>query len=120
MKAHVRRAAAYVAQRLISDASNSAIYDYAGARFSKYGGTCSRDEVMVFDNDRSCYIAGKPAGRRFSLFDFGESSRWTLEINGTSFQGFDYQSSRRFSGIVEGRLIRLFDHEDHAHHTFGF
>ena len=120
MKAHIRRAVAFVAYRLISDVPGTAIYDYQERRYVHFEGSLSAREVMVFDKDRGCYVIGKPAGGKISLFHFADSSRLALEITGGSFRGFDYTSSRNFTGAVEGRLIRVFDYEDHAHYMFGF
>ncbi|HUI79011.1 MAG TPA: hypothetical protein VLY24_13890 [Bryobacteraceae bacterium] len=120
MKAHVRRVAAYVAHRLISGSANSAIYDYEEGRYVKFGGSLRLPDVMVLDCDRSCYISGRAAGGKVSLFDFGESSRLTLEFAGDSFQGFDYGTVRPFSGSVRKRLIRVFDYEDYREYRYGF
>ena len=120
MKVQLCRVVAFVAQRLISGLPNDYIYDYQQGRYIKFSGSLSRPELIVYDSDRGCYVHSKASNGKIWLFDFGESTRLTLEVAGDSFRGLDYGSSRQFAGSVRGRLIRIFDYDNAAHYTYGF
>lgn len=110
MRSDVRACTAYVAMRLISGRSASAVYDYSGSGYVSIDGQITATNVDVYDHSRGAHFGGNGSGGRFSLYDYGNSSHVDLQINGNNYEGYDYGSSCHFSGTVSGTSTSLYDY----------
>ena len=107
MNAHVRRAVAYIAGRLVTNSDSAAIYDASEGRFVNFSGQVTPQNVNIYDYDERCFIGGTPS----SLFHYGDSQFIQLNINGRQFSGFDFGSAQHFSGSVQARNVTVYDYE---------
>jgi hypothetical protein len=106
-----RRAAAYIAGRLISGKQSGTLYDYAdSARYRIYGDV-SPDFIQVYDDDRSGYVRGGLTPSGLALFDHPTRQNFRLTISGEAFYGYDDESSSYFSGSVSKSSITFFDYQ---------
>ncbi len=107
MKAHTRRAVAYIAGRVVSESSSSAVYDYSIGGYTNFSANISHAQISAFDYDESCYISGSLPG----LYHYGNSAHLNLQLQGDQFNGYDYDTSSHFSGRVNGRSVSVYDYE---------
>lgn len=118
MRSDVRACAAYVALRLISGRSASAVYDYSGSGYISIDGQITATNVDVYDYSRGAHFGGNGSGGRFSLYDYGYSHHVDLQINGNNYEGYDYGSSCHFSGTVNGTSTSLYDYGSSGHFDY--
>lgn len=114
MTIETRRAVAYIAGRLVSGKSSSAIYDYQVGNHSSFSGSVDGNRVSVYDQSRSCHLTGAPS----SLYDYGGNHHIQLNVQGQRFSGYDYGSSGHFNGRVNGKSISLYDYEHGSHFDY--
>lgn len=108
MKAGLRRSIAYIAQRVVSGANLSAIYDYDSGSYYQFSGEATATRVNVYDYDRGCFIGGNPP----SLYDYGEGSFIELKVNGQRINGYDYESGSFYEATVSGGGISVYDYDE--------
>jgi hypothetical protein len=98
---------AYVAGRLLTGRSSSAIFDFESGNYFNYSGDVTPARVHVYDYDRDCFIGGSPE----SLFDYGSDTFIQLSVQRPQqFRGFDFGSSDHFDGTVANGKVSLFDY----------
>lgn len=114
MNAHVRRAVAYIAGRLVSGSDSGAVYDYSEGRYVNIGGQVTARNVNVYDYEQRCYVAGTPN----SLYHYGDGQFIQIDVNGPQFTGFDYGSGQHFSGSVQTRSVNLYDYEQGSYFNY--
>ena len=107
MKAHTRRAVAYIVVRLVEKKDSDFVYDHdAGKRFS-FGGKVSSTAVDVYDYERRCPIGGSLD----SLYHYGNRKPFRLAIRGSEFSGYDDDTGKAYSGSVDHGLVNIYDSE---------
>lgn len=114
MKAHTRRAIAFIAARAVNDDQRSSVYDYEERRYISFSGKFNGRSISAYDYDRRCHISGTLP----SLYDYGDSQHIQLKVNGQSFTGYDYGTSQHFSGNVNGHSISLYDFATGTHYNY--
>ena len=107
MKDHTRRAAAYIAGRLISGDRSGSVYDYSDSRHVSFSATLGNNNISAYDYDQSCYVTGNLP----NLYHYGNSAYLSLKIQQKRFTGYDYDTSSHYSGQVNGRSISIYDYE---------
>jgi hypothetical protein len=107
VNAHVRRAVAYIAGRLVSGADSGAVYDYSEGRYVNFSGQVTPQNVNVYDYDEGNFVGGNPA----SLYHYGDGQYIQLNVNGPQFSGYDFGSGQHFSGNVNARNVTVYDYE---------
>jgi len=114
MKAHTRRAVAYVVGRLASNRRSSSVYDYTEARHVNMSGTVTASSVAVYDYDHSCHISGSGT----SLYHYGNRAYVSLSVTNMSFSGYDYDTRAHFKGKVSGTSVSLYDYETGSYYNY--
>lgn len=118
MRSDVRACVAYVALRLISGRSASAVYDYSGSGYITIDGQITAANVNVYDYSRGAHFGGGGSSGRFRLYDYGHSHHVDLQIKGNSYQGYDYGSSCYFSGSASGTSTSLYDYGSNGYFDY--
>jgi hypothetical protein len=112
MEAHVRRAVAYIAGRLIIREDAEAIHEPATGRSYSMRGTAKDSYVKVYDHSCGCHISGNFYGLTYSLYHDGTSAHIELKITDNRFSGYEFASASQFNGNVSDRSITLYDFKD--------
>lgn len=110
MNSDTRHAVAYIAARIASGESSSAVYDHSSSKWISMGGTVSDAGVNIFDYERGSHVWGSGTNGSLSLYDFGRGGHIQLNVNGDKFDGFDYITSHHFSGTIRGRSVSFYDY----------
>jgi len=118
MRAHTRRAVAFIAGKLISEERTHAVRDQSSGRLYQFNGFLNGQRVDVRDSEMGCCITGTGVARRYQLMHGHNNQAIRLEIDGERFTGYDYDSLNGFSGRVSGRAITLFDNEHQRYFDF--
>ena len=114
MKAHTRRAVAYIVARLVEDKNSDSVYDHdVGKRFS-FGGKVSSTTVDVYDYERRCLVGGSLD----SIYHHGNRKQFRLAIRGNEFSGYDDDTGKPYSGSVENGSVTLYDSEVRKHFEY--
>ncbi|MBV1918334.1 MAG: hypothetical protein KUG65_09785 [Sphingomonadaceae bacterium] len=86
------------------------IYDHSARRDLRIAAECRRDQLQGFDGDR----AVKFGGRLPELYDAGDNSFVSFEIDGTKVHGYDRGSSSSYTAHVTDGLVQVYDHSQSA------
>ena len=107
MKAHTRRAVAYIVARLVEDKDSNSVYDHdVGKRFN-FGGKVSSTTVDIYDYERRCPVGGSLD----SICHYGNKKPFRLSIRGHEFSGYDDDTGKAYSGTVDQGLVNIYDSE---------
>jgi hypothetical protein len=107
MKAHTRRAVAYIVARLVENTDITSVYDHDAEKCFSFGGKISSTTVDVYDYERRCPVGGSLD----SLYHYGNKKALSLVIRGNDFSGHDDDSGKPFSGSAGNGLITIYDFE---------
>jgi hypothetical protein len=118
MRAHTRRAVAFIAGRLISAERSSSVQDGSDGRLYRFAGNLVSGRVDIRDGSLGCPITGSGQNSKYELFHGLNRQFIKLDLDGDSFSGYDYDSLNGFTGRVSGRSVSLYDNELHQHFSF--
>jgi hypothetical protein len=118
MRAHTRRAVAFIAGRLISRERSNSVQDGADGREYRFVGNLDSARVDIRDGSLGCPITGSGQNSRYNLFHGLNRQPIKLDVDGDRFSGYDYDSLNGFRGRVSGRSVSLYDNE--LHRSFSF
>jgi hypothetical protein len=111
VKAHTRRAVAYIVGRLVSEKDSDSVYDHEADELFSFGGKISSTAVDVYDYERRCAVGGS----LHALYHAGNRKQVRLEIMGHEFSGYDDDTGKPYSGIVKSGLVTIYDPEVKKH-----
>ena len=86
------------------------IHDHSSGRDLQIAAECRGDQLQGFDGDRSVKFGGALP----ELYDAGDKTFVSLEINGVTAKGFDQGSSSFYEAHVTEGLVQVFDHSKSA------
>jgi hypothetical protein len=118
MIASKRRAAAYIAGRLIAGRASNEVYDYSTKQHYRMYGDVSPGFVQVYDGDRYSYVSGSLTPNGLIIFDYYTRQHIRLRISGDDFYGYDFETGAAFDGIVKKSSVTFFDYEDSKEHRY--
>ena len=108
MKAHTRRAVAYIVVRLVESKDSDSVYDHDARKRFSFGGKVSSTTVDVYDYERRCPVGGLSLD---SLYHYGNRKRLRLAIRGSEFSGYDDDTGKAYSGSVDHGRVNIYDSE---------
>jgi hypothetical protein len=111
VKAHTRRAVAYIVGRLVAEKDSDSVYDHDADELFSFAGKVSSTAIDVYDYERRCAVVGSPN----SLYHSGNRKAVRLEIRGNEFSGYDDDTGKPYSGGVKNGLVSIYDSEVSRH-----
>lgn len=117
MQDRTRRAAAYLAGRLISSKDSTAVYDYQKCAYFSFSGSVDIHSFNFYDHAERCHIYGN-GGSSYNAYHTGNRQHFSLTVNGSSFSGYDYDSKSHFSGTVNNSTVSVHDNEHAKYFTY--
>jgi hypothetical protein len=118
MRAHTRRAVAFIAGKLISSARSNTVRDARDGREYRFAGSLVNGRVEIRDGSLGCPINGTGTSGAYELFHGLNRRSIKLDLEGSTFSGYDYDSLNGFTGRVSGHTVSLYDNE--LHQSFSF
>lgn len=86
------------------------MYDHSAGRDLRIAAECRGNRLQGFDGDR----AAKFGGGLPELYDAGDKTFVSFEIDGAKVQGYDRGSSSSYAAHVTDGLVQVFDHSQSA------
>lgn len=114
MKDNARAAVAFIVAKVISNIYSNSVYDYSQSSHLMFSGTVSKGSVNIYSHKEGCHISGSLN----SLYHFGNSNHFTLNIKGTRFDGYDFDTKNHFNGSVNGGSISIYDFGTSEYHQY--
>jgi hypothetical protein len=111
MRAHTRRAVAFIAGQLISSTPSTSVRDVRDGREHRFVGTLEDGRVEIRDGSLGCPITGSGQHGAYELFHGLNRRTIKLDLDGSTFSGYDYDSLNGFRGRVSGHTVSLYDNE---------
>lgn len=110
MYPHTRAMVAAAAFAFVTGKKVAGIYDHSTGRDLRIAAECRGERLQGFDGDR----AVKFGGTLPELYDAGDKTFVTCEIDGTRVQGYDRHSSSSYVAHVTNGLVQVYDHSRSA------
>jgi hypothetical protein len=114
MQPHTRALVAAAAHAVITGRKVAGLYDHGAGRHLKVAAECRGDWLQAFDGERRAKFGGTLP----ELFDEGDKSFVSFEVDNMSARGYDRGSASFYVANVSDRLVQLFDHSENAWFTF--
>lgn len=86
------------------------IYDHSAERDLRIAAECRGDVLQGFDGDRSVSFGGTFP----ELYDSGDKTFVSFEIDGANVKGHDRRSSNSYSAHVTSDLVQVYDYGESA------
>jgi len=115
MVPHTRAMVAAAAYAFIAGKKVAGVHDHASGRDLRIAAECRGDRLQGFDGDRSVKFGGTLP----EIYDAGDKTFVSFEIDGTKVQGFDRGSSGAYAAQVTDQLVQLYDHSQSTWFAFG-
>lgn len=106
MYQHTRAMIAAAAFACISGKKVAGIHDHSSGRDLRIAAECRGDQLQGVDADRGA----KFGGTHSEIYDAGDKTFVSLEIEGAKAKGYDRGSSCFYEAVVSGGLVQVYDH----------
>lgn len=110
MDPHTRAIVAAAAFAFLTGKKVGGLYDHSAGRDLKIAAECRAGQLQGFDGERGTKFGGTPP----ELYDAGDRSYVSFEIDGPRVQGYDRRSSSSYSVELKDGLVQLYDHSQNA------
>ena len=114
MQAHTRAIVAASAHAAIIGRKVAGIYDHTARRHLRIAAECRGNWLQGLDGER----AAKFGGTLPELFDEGDRTFVSLDVDGTTARGYDRGSASAYEAQVTERVVQLYDHAEGAWFAF--
>ena len=114
MQAHTRAIVAASVHAAIIGRKVAGIYDHTARRHLRIAAECRGNWLQGLDGER----AAKFGGTLPELFDEGDRTFVSLDVDGTTARGYDRGSAGAYEAQVTERLVQLYDHAEGTWFTF--
>lgn len=110
MHLHTRALIAAAAFAFITGKKVAGIYDHSAQRDLLIAAECRGAQLQGFDGERGVKFGGTLP----EIYDAGDGTFVSLEIDGTKAQGYDRASSSFYTAHVSDGLVQVYDHSQSA------
>lgn len=110
MDPHTRAMVAAAAFAFLTGKKVGGLYDHSAKRDLKIAAECRGGQLQGFDGERQAKFSGAPP----ELYDDGDRSFVSFEIEGTRVQGYDRRSASSYTVELTDGLVQLYDHSQLA------
>jgi hypothetical protein len=111
---HTRAMIAAAAYAFISGKKVAGLHDHASGRDLQIAAESRGNHLQGYDGDRSVQFGGTLP----ELFDAGEGSFVSIEIDGPNARGFDRGTSGSYAAQVSDSRVQLFDYSQNTWFAF--
>lgn len=106
MTPHARAMIAACAHAIIIGRKVAGIYDHAAGRHLRIAAESRGNRLQGLDGERDARFGGTLP----DIFDHGDKTAITLEIEGATARGFDRNTGNFYAANVHERQVQLFDY----------
>ncbi|EIZ77950.1 hypothetical protein WSK_3426 [Novosphingobium sp. Rr 2-17] len=110
MHSHTRAIIAAAAFAFVTGKKVAGMYDHSGERDLLIAAEIRGDQLQGFDGDRGVKFGGTPP----EIYDAGDETFVSFEIDGTTMKGYDRGSSSFYEARVGDGVVQVFDHDQNA------
>lgn len=114
MQPHTRALVAASAYAVVAQKKVAGLYDHAAQAQLRIAVECRGDRLQAVDGERSVTFGGDLP----ELYDEGDRTFVSLEVDGTTARGYDRGSQSHFQAQVADRMIQLYDYSQNAWFAF--
>lgn len=106
MVPHTRAIVAAAAYAFIARDKVAGVHDHSPGKDLRIAAECRGNQVQGFDGDRTTKFGGTLP----ELYDAGDKTFVSIEIDGTKLIGYDRGSSSHYAAEVTDRIVQLYDY----------
>lgn len=114
MLAHTRAIVSAAAYAFVTRRKVAGIYDHLTKQDLRIAAESRGDQVQGYDGDRSAKFALTLP----ELYDSGDNSFVSFEVEGTKVKGYDRRSSSAYEALVTDQRVQLYDYGQSEWFTF--
>jgi hypothetical protein len=114
MLPHTRAMIAAAAYAFIQRKKVAGLHDHSTGRDLDIAAESRGDQLQGIDGDRGAKFGGKLP----EMYDFGDKTFVSLQIEGASAKGYDRGSASHYAAEVTERRVQLYDYGESAWITF--
>ncbi len=106
MNPHTRAMIAAAAYAFISGQKVAGLHDHASGRDLQIAAEARKGQLQGYDGDRAVQFGGALP----ELFDAGDRTFVSIDINGTKVSGYDRKSAHAYAAQVSDQRVQLYDY----------
>lgn len=106
MLAHTRALIAAATYAFVARRKVAGVFDHSAGRDLRIAAESRDNQLQGFDGERETMFGGTLP----ELFDGGDKTYLSFEVEGAKAQGYDRGSSTAFTAQVAGRVVQVYDH----------
>lgn len=114
MSPHTRAIIAAAAHAFIFGKKIAGVHDHETGKDLRIAAETRGDHLQGFDGDRSAKFNGTVS----ELYDAGDASFVSLEIDGVTARGYDRRSASHYALTATDKIVQLYDHSADAWFAF--